>query len=62
MPDEQGDERRGAQEESSAEREARRNPANRQDLEKPPEGRDVPPTKPIKEGVRDPASPWMGGG
>lgn len=62
MTDEQGTERRGAQRQSPAEREAEKNPANQQDLERPPEGRDVPPTKPTQEGKRDPGSPWMGGG
>jgi hypothetical protein len=60
--DEQGDERRGAQQETVAEREARKNPANRQDLEQPPEGRDEPPAEAVKEGNRDPKSPWLGGG
>ena len=62
MVDEQGTERRGAQQETPAEREAEKNPANHQDLEKPPEGRDVPPTKAVEEGKRDSQSPWMGGG
>jgi hypothetical protein len=62
MPDEQGDERRGAQDESSAEREAKKNPSNEQDLKRPPEGRDVPPAKPVDEGLRDLDSPWLGGG
>ena len=62
MPDEHGDERRGAQQETTAEREGRRNPANEQDLEQPPEGRDVPPTQPVEEGKRDSDSPWLGGG
>jgi hypothetical protein len=35
MVNEQGDERRGAQQESSAEREAKKNPADKQDLERP---------------------------
>ena len=61
MTDEQGAERRGAQQESTAERERKKNPANQQDLEKPPDGRDVPPAS-GKEGKRDPDSPWMGGG
>ena len=62
MPDEHGTERRGAQQETPAEREAKKNPANKQDLEKPAEGRDVPPAKPVEEGKRDSDSPWMGGG
>jgi hypothetical protein len=62
MPDEQGTERTGAQQESPAEREAAKNPANRQDLDKPPEGRDVPPSEPVKEQKRSPDDPWMGGG
>ena len=62
MPDEQGDLKRGPQDESAGEREAKKNPANQQDLEKPPEGRDVPPAKPIEKGLRDHDSPCMGGG
>jgi hypothetical protein len=62
MADEQGDERRGAQQESPAEREAKKNPAHRQDFEKPPEGRDKPPAQTVEQGKRSPASPWMGGG
>jgi hypothetical protein len=62
MIDEQGDERRGAQQETSAEREAKKNPANQQDLEQPPEGRDEPPAETAEKGKRDPDSPWMGGG
>ena len=62
MIDEQGDERHGAQEESPAEREARKNPANRQDLEKPPQGRDQLPDDAVETGKRSPDSPWMGGG
>jgi hypothetical protein len=62
MTDEQGVERRGAQRESPAEREARKNPANQQDPDKPPEGRDQPPAETVKEGKRGPNSPWMGGG
>jgi hypothetical protein len=52
----------GPQDETAAEREAEEKPANQQDLDKPPEGRDVPPAKPVKKGLRDPDSPWMGGG
>jgi hypothetical protein len=64
MPDEQivDADRRGAQQQTPAEREAGNNPADRQDFEKPPEGRDVPPKQPIEEGKRDLDSPWMGGG
>ena len=62
MTDEQGDERRGAQDESTAEREAKKNPANQQDLDKPPQGRDEPPAEAVKPGKRDSNSPWMGGG
>jgi hypothetical protein len=62
MVDEQGKERRGAQQESPAEREVENNPANRQDLGKPPEGRDEPPAETVKRGKRDLKSPWMGGG
>ena len=62
MIEEQGDERRGAQQETSVEREAEKNPANHQDLQRPPEGRDQPPAEPVKEDKRDPKSPWMGGG
>ena len=55
---------RGAQEELPGEREERdahENTAGRQDLEKPPEGRDVPPED-TGTPARDPKSPWMGGG
>jgi hypothetical protein len=62
MTDERADERRAPQDESSAEREAPKNPANQQDLEKPAEGRDEPPADAVKSGKRDPDSPWMGGG
>lgn len=62
MHDEHGDETRGAQQVSPAEREAKKNPANQQDLEKPPQGRDEPPAEPVKKGKRGPESPWMGGG
>ena len=54
MVDEQGDERRGAQRESPAEREAKKNPANKQDLEKPSEGRDKPPDETVEKGKRSP--------
>jgi hypothetical protein len=62
MVDEHGDERRAPQSESPAEREARKNPANQQDLEKPAPGRDEPPADAVKSGKRSPDSPWMGGG
>jgi len=62
MTDEQGDERRGAQDESPAEREARKNPANQQDRDKPSPGRGEAPAETVKSGKRDPDSPWMGGG
>jgi hypothetical protein len=62
MVDEQGDERRGAQQESPAARENKKNPANRQDLDRPSEGRDKAPEKTEKTGKRSPDSPWMGGG
>ena len=61
MLDEQGDKERGAQEETPAEREAKKRPLN-QDLEQPPEGRDQPPAETVAEGKRDSKSPWMGGG
>jgi hypothetical protein len=62
MVDEHGDERRGAQQETPAEREARQNPSAQQDLGKPPEGRDEAPAEPLKRGKRDPENPWLGGG
>lgn len=62
MVEEQGDEREGAQQESPAEREAKKNPSKRQDLEKPSEGRDKPPADTVDRRKRDPKSPWMGGG
>jgi hypothetical protein len=62
MTNEQGDERRGAQQETSAEREAKKNPSNDQDPSRPAEGRDAPPAGPLKEGDRDLDSPWLGGG
>jgi len=60
--DEQGDAEQGAQEESPAEREFKRNPANQQDLGRPPGGRDEPPEESAQKGKRSPDSPWMGGG
>jgi hypothetical protein len=45
-----------------AERAAKKNPAEQQDLEKPPDGRDVAPAETVKRGKRDSKSPWMGGG
>jgi len=62
MIDEQGDERRGAQQETAAEREAKKNPSNQQDFGKPSEGRDEAPSEPVNLGKRSPKSPWMGGG
>ena len=62
MTEEQGRERKGAQQESPAEREAKKNPSKKQDLEKPSEGRDEPPAETVKKDQRDPDSPWMGGG
>ena len=62
MVDEQGDERRGAQQETPAEREAKKNPTGQQDLEKPSEGQDMPPRETVEQGKRSPKSPWMGGG
>jgi len=62
MVDEQGDERRGAQQETPAERETKKNPTDRQDFEKPSEGRDLPPGETVEQGKRSPKSPWMGGG
>ena len=62
MVDEQGDERRGAQQESPLDREAKKNPADKQDFEKPPEGRDEPPAETTEQRDRSPSSPWMGGG
>ncbi len=62
MTSEQGNEQRGAQLETPGEREAKKNPAKQQDLEKPPEGRDEAPSEAVDKGKRDPDSPWMGGG
>jgi hypothetical protein len=62
MVDEQGDERRGAQQESSADREAKKNPVDKQDLKKSSEGRDTPPDEALEKGKRSSDSPWMGGG
>ena len=62
MVDEHGDERHGAQEVSPAERESKKNPANKQDLNKPAPGRDEPPAEPVEQHKRGPESPWMGGG
>ena len=47
---------------SPAEREAKKNPSDKQDLEKPSEGRDKPPAETVEQGKRSPKSPWMGGG
>ena len=54
--------RRGAQHESPAEREDKKNPANQQDLNKPAPGRDEPPEDTVKSGKRSSDSPWRGGG
>lgn len=62
MTQEQGRERKGAQQENAAERGAKKNPSKKQDLEKPPEGRDEPPAGTVTKDKRDPDSPWMGGG
>ena len=62
MVEEQGDERRGAQQESPADREAKKDAAEKQDLGKPPDGRDEPPAETVEQGKRSPSSPWMGGG
>jgi hypothetical protein len=62
MVDEQGDEQRGAQQETVAEREARKNPANQQDGGRPAEGRDQPPSDAGERAKRSPKSPWLGGG
>jgi hypothetical protein len=62
MVDEQGDERRGPQQESPAVREAKKDSADEQDLEKPSEGRDKPPDETVEKGKRSPDSPWLGGG
>jgi hypothetical protein len=62
MVDEQGDERRGAQRESPAEREAKKNRADKQGREQPAEGRDKPPDETVETGKRSRDSPWMGGG
>jgi hypothetical protein len=60
MVDEHERKKQGAQQENPAEREAKKNPANQQDLERPSEGRDEAPED--KKGKRSPKSPWMGGG
>jgi hypothetical protein len=62
MVDEQGSDRRGAQQETPAEREAKKNPSAQQDFEKPPEGRDEAPADTVEQGKRSPQSPWLGGG
>jgi len=55
-------ETRAAQRETPSEREAEHNQANRQDLNKAPEGRDQPPAKTVTRGKRTRNSPWLGGG
>ena len=62
MVEEQGSERRGAQQETPLEREARKNPSNSQDVERPAEGRDEAPAEPVDQGKRSSKSPWLGGG
>jgi hypothetical protein len=62
MVDEQGNERRGAQQETPADRESKKNPSKRQDLDKPAEGRDEQPADTVESGKRSPDNPWMGGG
>ena len=62
MVDEHDRKKQGAQQEKPAEREAKKNPANQQDLERPAEGRDEAPAESIEKGKRSPKSPWMGGG
>lgn len=62
MTDEQGNDRRGAQQETPAERESKKNPSEQQDLERPPEGRDEAPAETVEQGKRNPQSPWLGGG
>ncbi len=62
MVSEQGEQERGAQQESPSEREAKKNQANTQDLERDPAGRDEAPTEATEQGKRSPDSPWMGGG
>jgi hypothetical protein len=62
MNQQRDDKRRPPQEESAAERQNKKNPANQQDLGKPPAGRDEPPSEATEPGKRSPDSPWMGGG
>jgi lipoate-protein ligase A len=62
MADEPTDATRGAQEVTTGEREARKQAERQQDLQQPPEGRDIPPEDEVKRGNRTPDSPWMGGG
>ncbi len=62
MVDEHDRKKEGAQQESPAEREAKKNPADQQDRERPAEGRDKPPAESVETGKRSPKSPWMGGG
>jgi hypothetical protein len=62
MADEHDRKKYGAQQETPAEREAKKNPANQQNLERPAEGRDEAPAKSIEKGKRSSKSPWMGGG
>ena len=53
---------RGAQEERPGDREAKRAPSNRQDFNRPEEGRDSLPKDKVLKGKRTTRSPWMGGG
>ena len=62
MTEEQGSERRGAQLERAIDREAKKNPANRQDPAKPAAGRDEVPADTPEQRKRGDDSPWMGGG
>jgi hypothetical protein len=62
MIDQKHDDRRAPQHESPAERENKKNPANQQELDKPPAGRDEPPAEPIDQGKRSRNGPWLGGG
>lgn len=53
---------RGAQEEKTGEREAKRAQSTQQDFSRPTDGRDVTPEEQIVKGNRSSKSPWMGGG
>ena len=56
------DRERGAQEERTGEREAKRAQSTRQDFNRPAEGRDSVPKDEVAKGNRTTDSPWMGGG